>query len=98
MDGFGFVIMKIIINNDTIRMVAGGQERSDVVGAAPGACRSKKRGMTKRILFCPERTAFAQLTLQGEKMPPAQAPKIGSLACSAVGLWKPDTVRGSVTE
>ena len=28
MDDFGFVIMKIIINKDTIRMAAVGQERS----------------------------------------------------------------------
>jgi hypothetical protein len=34
MDDFGFVIMKIIFNNDTIRMVEGGQERRDGVGAA----------------------------------------------------------------
>jgi hypothetical protein len=48
MDDFGFVIMKIIINNDTIRMAEGGQERSGWRGGCIGHLSLQKAKVDKR--------------------------------------------------
>ena len=99
LDDFVFVIMKIIFNNEFIRMATGGQERSGWrMGCAGHLELLKSERMTTRHPVSPGEDSVRPTNPSRGKDTPTKASKTGLFAYLMYRLWKPNTVRVSVME